>query len=174
MACLAKISAGLNWTCIGGSDANIARITEAILINHSDIVSAASGVPVLAVGTKGYPCNSINNSIRASVELNAVEGGRNAVRVSITINTDGVTGLDGGGSLSPVLGGRYAVAFVSTAGTYMIAGVVGALEVTELTASSTDNNGIVSFTLATPDWQIGSSYRNLTKAEYEALKVTKE
>ena len=172
MACLSKLSAGLNWLCVGGAGSNMARIEEAILINHSDIISVASGIPTMAVGTQGYACNSVNNSIRLLVELNPVESGRNAVKVSVSIVTNQLAGLESGGSLSPVTGGRYAVALKSTAGTYMMAGAIGALEVSELTVDST-GNGVVSFTLATPDWQIGSTYTTISKAVYDGLKIPK-
>ncbi|WAX17713.1 hypothetical protein PM682P4_00001 [Parabacteroides phage PM682P4] len=106
------------------------------------------------------------------VELNAVESGRNAVKVTVSIVTNQLTGLETGGSLSPVTGGRYAVALKSVAGTYVIAGAIGALEVSELTVDST-GNGVVSFTLATPDWQIGSTYTTISKEVYDGFKTPK-
>ncbi|WAX17846.1 hypothetical protein PM708P2_00036 [Parabacteroides phage PM708P2] len=172
MACLSKLAAGLNWLCVGGAGSNMARIEEAILINHSDIISVASGIPTMAVGAQGYTCNSVNNSIRLLVEMNAVESGRNAVKVTVSIVTNQLTGLETGGSLSPITGGRYAVALKSVAGTYVIAGAIGALEASEITVDST-GNGAVSFTLATPDWQIGSTYTTISKAVYDGFKIPK-
>lgn len=171
MACLAKLSKDLVWQCAQDSESyqGMARIVEIILINFEDIESVNLGIPVLKTGTKGYISNGTNNSIKLSVEKAYNEGIRDSFKVTINLTTTGFLGLDSGADVDSLISGQFAIAAKSTSGSYICAGALGYLEVTEVAVDST-GNGFVTATFATPDWQTGSSYVSIDKATYESFK----
>lgn len=178
MACLTTITTNRNLSCGAPPPPQLGSPKSALIINHSDIQSftigtgTADAAITMKAGTRGWPLEVANNTTIVNL---ALKGGetypqQHDVSIETTLFNHSVNNDSTGRAWSGGANGQYVFAVEHAAGIYKVYGLGAPLEVLSVEGSST-GIGFPRTTFGVEDWQTGTTVYNITKAQYENLRV---
>lgn len=174
MACLGKITKNLLWNCEAAQVNPLGGITEAILINQSDIASYSATSPEAATvnlnqGAKGYVVQSVNNGIKVAIAKKGGELYPNLLDVTVTILLPNeALNSTATGMANAFVNASLAIACKTSDG-YFIVGLGAPLSCTETTADSSASQ-YITCVYGVDEFQSGTSKYGLSGSVYESLK----
>lgn len=173
MACISKLANAITYDCNTGATG----LVSAIIINRADIASfninASSGVVLslsLVEGATPFKIDTVKRSLVVSSALKVNDGAPNAYTHSASIVYTGISDEVYRTTMASIANGSFVIIVKrvgnSSGDPY---GLYYGLSATGVEASSHDNGGWTTITMATPENVIGEDTLTLVKSEYDRL-----
>lgn len=171
MACLQKIAKSYVYECGKASDA-FGEITEMIVVNPDDIKSFTSNgtIAVVLQPTKqGYAVQGANGAIVATFATKGGETYPLAYDISIAAQIPQTAIVSTEGGVADMIASNAVIAFKAGQNCYIVG--LGA-PLSAISVEATSNASPSSLvTWGVDEWQTGTTFYALPKAQYEALKT---
>lgn len=164
MACIKKLSGGIQFDCETGSQGFI----NAIVVNLGDVTSmavAGSEVSTITVAGTWFKIDTVKKSLIVNESLRVNDGAPNGIAQEAIIT---VYDKNNAELINQLKNSRLALMTLTSRGQYRIYGAYNGLQATALTGSSDANGGWLTFTMSTPEGVIGEEYLTVAKPAFTA------